>query len=239
MPPKERFVFTLVAYLLRAMLVEAGIVVMYGNGSTSSSTQKAITASESFGSNEFDVSAEPVRLRPDDWDTTEPCKPTFVGNLTAVAGKIVVGHPDDWARGLASFDCEGTYRTTSRLLADLNVTAMVWYGESAAKNPVIVPGFDVRILADEWTRNPEDLQSVICVRASFPGPLVDLFLDIPDTAGNTGVSSSRGDETEGQAQQQGGGRPLYFRIKSGDTNSWVTLWDSGPWHCFQVRRPFI
>ena len=190
-----------------------------------SGSQPAIVL-EAYGAKTFDVSGEAVRLRPEDWDCGA-CPPTIVSDYPwAIAGKVVVGHTPDWGCGRATV-CGG--QSFARALSAANVTAWIGFDEIAAANPLFVVGIASRALVSGETRDPPDLRGFVCPASSSPGPLLESFAGIP----YAGI----------QARAHEAGPPDYIsytvRVRSGDTNTNVPLWDDGPWWTFQVHTLFF
>ena len=97
------------ASALLVATADADITMSRAGGNLPSSKPSPVPGSQpavcfdSFGANDFDLSGEAVRLRPEDWDCGA-CPPKFVGDPIAVAGKVVVGDTRDWGCG-SNFLC--------------------------------------------------------------------------------------------------------------------------------------
>ena len=168
--------------LVNAAVTDAELTVVrrvaFGHSNASSSTpvpgsQPAITF-EAFGAKTFGLSAEAVRLRPEDWDCGA-CHPTFMGNPSAVTGKFIVGDTRDW--GCGSSQVYGL-QAFARALSAANVTAWIFFYESDAANPPFVSGLGSRILYSGETRDPPDLREFVFIESNSHGPLFESFSSI-------------------------------------------------------------
>lgn len=208
---------TMILLLCLGQLRSVGAEIrVWVNGSEMSGSHQGISHEHWGLRNRFNITAPLVRLHANSWTCKDGCA-SYTGQRSAVLGKIVIGSDDEW-------NCQIVHRCGvqkfAREIGRAGGLGIIYFKKSLAEIDLWTQGSFSRTKYPTDIHGDPALSNFVFVDASSPGPLLDNYEDIP--------------ALPGACENRDCDALYYINIVGGDTNSWKTIWDDGPWWCVQI-----